>query len=313
MTLVWVAVLVVGVVAASAASSRAVGAALAVSDSLGVSHGLIGLTVLAVGTDLPEIANSISASLSGHGDINVGDSAGSALAQITLVLGFLLLVAGAQLDLHTGGSRIAITIGGATVVALVLLAILLADGRLGRVDGVVLVAGWVVSVGLIQRREGGRSIRVPRYGGDVAGGIATTLGWLVVVGGAATLVVRAFVELADRFGVPEFIASALVLSVGTSMPELVVDWTAIRRNASALAIGDLFGSSLVDSTLSVGIGPIVRATPIGEGTMNGVLVIAVGCALATALVAFAGAPRRTAMWLLAVYAGTTVSVVAIVG
>ncbi len=94
-----------------------------------------------------------------------------------------------------------------------------------------------------------------------------------------------------------------------AVPELVVDWTAIRRGASALAIGDLFGSSLVDATLSVGIGPLVRATAVSEEAMMGTLVIAAGCALATMIAVFEGPPRPTAVALFALYVGTTIVLV----
>lgn len=100
-----------------------------------------------------------------------------------------------------------------------------------------------------------------------------------------------------------------MLAIGTSLPELVVDWTAIRRGAAALAIGDLFGSSLVDSTLSVGIGPIVRSTAVSPEAMTGTLVIAIGIAVATLAVAFVPKRRTLAGTLLAVYVLTTVVLV----
>jgi cation:H+ antiporter len=303
-----VAALVVGVVVTAAASRRAVASALEVSDALGVSAGVVGVTVLAIGTDLPEIANSISASVAGHGDLNVGDGTGSALTQITLILTILLVFAGSQLELRQAGSRVATTTGTATVIALLVLAVMLSDGMFSRVDGLLLVVAWVVSVLVVHRGERGLvDTPGPRRssGSAVAAGITQTLWWLVVVGVGAIIVVRAFVDLADRFNVPEFVASAVVLSVGTSLPELVVDWTAIRRGASALAIGDLFGSSLVDSTLSVGIGPLVRATPVSQEAMIGTLVIAAGCALATMIAVLDGPPRPTGLALFAVYVGAT--------
>lgn len=301
-----VTALVAGVVVTAMASRRAVATALEISDAFGVSAGVVGVTVLAIGTDLPEIANSITASIAGHGDVNVGDGTGSALTQITLILAILLVFVGPQVELRQAGSRVATTTGSATVVALVVLAVLIADGTFGRLDGSILVAGWVVSVLVVHRGE--RNVVVARRAtAGLASGIARTLGWLVVVGAGATVVVRAFIDLAERFEVPEFLASAVVLSVGTSLPELVVDWTAIRRGASALAIGDLFGSSLVDSTLSVGIGPLVRATTVSHEAMIGTLVIAAGCAIATMIAVAEGPPRPTGVALFVLYLGSMVA------
>lgn len=307
-----VAALVAGVVVTAMASRRAVASALEVSDALGVSAGVVGVTVLAIGTDLPEIANSISASVAGHGDLNVGDGTGSALTQITLILAILLLFAGSQLELHQAGSRVATTTGTATVIALLVLAVMLSDGMFSRIDGLFLVAAWVVSVLVVHRGERD-VVDAPRATSTtpsaITASVAGTLWWLIIVGAGAIVVVRAFIELADRFNVPEFVASAVVLSVGTSLPELIVDWTAIRRGASALAIGDLFGSSLVDSTLSVGIGPMVRATAVSQDAMIGTLVIAAGCALATMIAVFDGPPRSTGFALLTVYIGATLVLV----
>lgn len=308
MLAIWVLGLLGGIVLAALGSRRAVGNALDVADALGVSAGLVGLTVMAVGTDLPEIANSVMASMAGHGDVNVGDSTGSALTQITLVLA-LLLFAGASMELRPSDEGpVAVPTGLATVVALVLLAVLLADGRLQRWNGVVLVTGWLVLVSWMHHREARSTAAVP---GEAGGAALRTVAWLLVVGGAATITVRSFIELTDRLGVPEFVASSVVLALGTSMPELVVDWTAIRRGAAALAIGDLFGSSLVDATLSVGIGPALFPTDVSDEAIVGTLIIAVGVAVATIAVATLPPRRRLAGALLATYLGATLALVSL--
>lgn len=283
--------LIGGLVVAALASRRAVGAALDAVDALGVSAGLVGMSVMAIGTDLPEIATSVTGSLSGHGDLVVGDAIGSTLTQVTLILA-ILLIAARTLDFRGAASEersVAIIVGMMTVGGLLLVAVLLADGRVSRWDGVLLAAVWVVCLWWLGRRERASvaAVAVPR---DAVGAALKTIVWLTVVGGAATVTVRSFIELTEAIGVPEFVASSVVLSLGTSMPELVVDWVAIRRGAAALAIGDLFGSSLVDATLVVGIGPIFREVAVSSEAVTGALVIAVGVA-ATA-VAIAWAQRR---------------------
>ena len=308
MLALWLIGLVVGIVVAAIASRHAVGHALDVTDALGVSAGLVGVTVMAVGTDLPEIANSIMASVSGHGDLNVGDSTGSALTQVTLILAILLFAAG-SLDLTARSDAdvpIAVPVGLMTVGALLTLATLLSDGELQRWNGAVLVTGWGVSVWWMGRRES-RSAGRSAIPGEAGGAAARAIGWLLVVGAASTLTVRSFVVITDEVGVPEFIASSVILALGTSMPELVVDWTAIRRGAAALAIGDLFGSSLVDATLSVGIGPLIANTAVSPATVTGTLVIAIGIAVATMVVVVVRERRGLAISLLAVYAVSTVA------
>ena len=133
----WFAALVAGVAVAAYASRRAVDRALDIADRLDLSTGLVGVTIVAIGTDLPEIANSISSSVSGHGDLNVGNATGSTLTQITLILAILAL---ASRSLRTDGGvddhhPVEVPIGVLTVAATVLIAVLIVDGHLSRVDG----------------------------------------------------------------------------------------------------------------------------------------------------------------------------------
>ncbi len=313
MLAIWIIGLVIGIAIAAGGSKRAVGSALDVVDELGVSASFIGITVMAVGTDLPEIANSIMASLSDHGDVNVGDSTGSAFTQVTLILAVLILVAGLPSNLRRDESKVAVPIGLMSVAALVLLAILISDGELSRLDGLMLVAGWFAAIVVLERqsREGEGAPRIPS--GGVGKSILVTIAWLAVVGGAAAVIVRSFVGLTEIIGVPEYIASSIVLAFGTSVPELVVDWTAIRRGAAALAIGDLFGATLIDSTMSVGIGPVVRSTAISAEAVTGTLVIAIGIAVTTLLVAFVASRRALAGALLALYGLTMAALITLAG
>ena len=89
-----IAATAIGFLVAVLASRRAVTTTTQLAAGTRIPRFVIGFTLLAIGTDLPEIANSIVSSISGHGDLNVGDSVGSAATQITLVLGLLPLLGG---------------------------------------------------------------------------------------------------------------------------------------------------------------------------------------------------------------------------
>jgi cation:H+ antiporter len=91
---VGLALLVLGVVLLAFSAEKAVEHSVNVASALKVSPLMIGLIIVSLGTDFPEITNSVISSAFGHGDINVGDSFGSILAQMTLVLGLLALIGG---------------------------------------------------------------------------------------------------------------------------------------------------------------------------------------------------------------------------
>lgn len=81
---------------------------------------------------------------------------------------------------------------------------------------------------------------------------------VAIIAFGATIAVGALIDLAEQTGIPELWIAFFGASLGTSAPELVVDITALMRGAPGIALGDAMGSSLVDATLSIGIGPIVK-------------------------------------------------------
>lgn len=306
MILVWSVPFFAGLVVATFASRRAVTHALLAADAANVSAGVIGMTVLAIGTDLPEIANSIVAALTGHGDVAVGDSVGSALTQVTFVLAILCL--GAQV---TSERSVVAPLGLYTVGALLVLGVLVRDGSLSRLDGMLLVTLWVLSLLVYRSRETRGTIHI-KPARSMTPHVLRASGWLLLVAMSSMLVVRSFVAITDELGVPELIASAVVLALGTSLPELVVDWTAIRRGAVALALGDLFGSSLVDATLAVGIGPALRAISVSDGAVLLCVIAAAGVGLATLIMISRPVHhRRSAAMLFAVYLVAGIAIVSL--
>jgi cation:H+ antiporter len=264
----WVAAVVGGLALTILSSQQTLDSAQTVALRLGLSPFIIGMTVVAIGTDLPEIANSITASYTGHGDINVGDSIGSVVTQITLVLGILCFVATIKTERRFVGAA-----GTATLFALLVGAVLLDDDHLSRSDGLILIACWILGTIAVQKSGHVVSTRQERLfdrGLWVSlRGLAIGLGGVAV---GATIAVRGFTEIAATLDVPEYAISFLVLSLGTSLPELVLDAKALRQGETSLAMGDIVGSSFVDATLSLGVGPAMFATAVSSSAQRGSLI-----------------------------------------
>ncbi len=255
-----IVLVLVGFALAIGGSDVAVRYTRALAARLGAPAFVVGVVLVALGTDLPEIANSIAAHLQDAGDVNVGDSVGSTLTQYTFVLGlFPLVVAVIAVSRRQVGVVTALTAGG-----LGLTAVLVSDGHLGRADGVLLVAAWAFAMLIVVRTAGGHvvegspEVRI----GAMSGQIVTVLASLAVVGFGATVAVRSLVDLAQEVGVPEFVLAFFGASLGTSAPEIAVDLTALARGAPQIALGDALGSSLIDATLSIGAGPIVAPADV---------------------------------------------------
>jgi cation:H+ antiporter len=289
--MVWITGTVIGLAVAIVASRHALDSATEVGKGLGLSPLVLGMTVIAVGTDLPEIANSLVSSASGHGDVNVGDSIGSVVTQSTLVLGILCLTGRLQ-----GSRRFVITTGTLTVLALLIGARLVGDQLLDRSDAALLLATWVAGTFIIQRPTPAER-RANTEAGLGSGGrradpsvelrraLGRTAVFLGVVGLGATVAIECFTRAATEFGVPEYQLSFFVLAAGTSLPELVVDLRALQRGEGELAFGDLLGSSFVDATLSPAVGPLLFPTALSAGLARGSLLTAVVIAAVTAILA----------------------------
>ena len=256
----YLVLLLVGLGAALLASELAVAYTRALAVGLGAPPFVIGVVLVAVGTDLPEIANSITSHLQGEGDVNVGDSVGSTLTQYTFVLGLFPLVAGALvISRFQVGLVTVLTMGGLGLTTLFVL-----DGHLNRAEGLALIVAWAAATIVMTKLLSNGAADDPpavRHEGKLAQALVA-LGALGLVAAGATLAVHSLVRLAESLGVPEFLLAFFGASVGTSLPEIMVDVTALRRGAPGIALGDALGSSLVDSTLSIGAGPAIAPADV---------------------------------------------------
>jgi cation:H+ antiporter len=186
---------------------------------------------------------------------------------------------------------------------------LISDGLFGRSDAMLLIIAWLVAL-LGMRSLSGEKSSTTEPARRVGRSITFTALWLVVVAVAATVVVQSFVAITESLGVPEILAGAVVLALGTSLPELIVDWTAVRRGAGALALGDLFGSSFLDATLAIGIGPAINPTVVSTAAITTCLIAAIGILGATALAASRPTlGRGISVALIAVYGVATVALI----
>ncbi|WP_135825059.1 sodium:calcium antiporter [Halorussus ruber] len=232
-----------------------------VAQGYGISEAVIGLTVVAVGTSLPEIASHVIASVgivTGTLDPEVasatvlGGSIGSSVTQQTLLVGLLLLGAG-QVTLSRSFVRSSYL---PMVLSAALALTLAADGVLTRLDGVILVGAFVVYVYYTyDRRERvaiPEGIEVenidPRT--DAAVGIAG----LVVVLASAYVALSALELLVESLDLGGSLVGIVTLGIGSALPELSTVTESIRRKRPTLALGTLVGSNVVNLLLAVGLG-----------------------------------------------------------
>lgn len=303
-TALWILAGLASAVVMMAASRFALHHAVAVADKLHVPPFLVGITLVAIGTDTPELINSLVSSYLGHGDINVGDSIGSVFTQGSLALGLFPFVARSALRVER---REVLLIPALTVAALAVGALVMRDGAISRADAVLLVLAWVVGTGVAWRYRASTVETVVHEAAPrgVFLHVVLALLALTAVGAAAAVLVYAVVSLSTAFGVPEYILSFFGASVGTSLPELAVEFTALRRGHREIAMGDVLGSCLVDASLSVAVGPLLFPTLVTAGlAIRGTMIAALTMLLVGLLLGYRGQHDRvTGVALLMTYLG----------
>lgn len=246
------AALILGMALLIFSAHKAVQHSVGIASALGMSPLLIGLLIVSLGTDLPEIANSIVSSAAGHGDINVGDSFGSVLAQISLMLGLLPFFGG---TLKVKRDEIMV-IGACEVLALIASVSMVEKGYISRMDAVFMVASWPILMLIIKKMITQKeSIEVRTNRRLLHHVVIAVLGFVGVAAGSYVLI-NSVITLSAFLHIHEYFISFFMVAIGTSLPELVVDLTAVRKGQHEIAIGDAIGSCIVDASFSIGIGPL---------------------------------------------------------
>ncbi|MFX0155813.1 MAG: sodium:calcium antiporter [Candidatus Hodarchaeota archaeon] len=240
-------------------SMKAVKHSAILAAALGISPLIIGVTLVSIGTDISEIFNSLVSCAVGHADIDIGDSVGSDLTQLTLVFGILPLVGG-MFYIHR---KDIIILGACEILSLVLIFTVIEKGYVTRLDGILLVGClgiyiWLIyntnKESILQRVEMIEKIKTPK---------SKKFHLLIAIIGfggvtlAAYMIVESVIIISSVLNIHEYIISFFIVAVGTSLPELAVDINALRLGHHQIAIGDIVGSCIVDSTLSIGIGHVV--------------------------------------------------------
>ncbi|WP_137285393.1 sodium:calcium antiporter [Halorussus salinisoli] len=241
------------------AASRAIDRLLALAEYYDVDEVLVGMTILAVGTSLPEISSHFIASLgilSGTLDyqttsaVVIGGNTGSSTVQQLLLVGILLIGYG-SLDLTgTFVREIYLPMLGVFVVTIVLAW----DGTISRLDGVLFLALYLVYVGAsVTRRERTQTLREPPSVNPRRDAVVA-IGLLVLVLLSASLMLSVLEGVIDMLALGGSMVGIVTIGVAAALPELTAVMDAIRRRSPNVALGTLVGSNIVNPLVGIGIG-----------------------------------------------------------
>jgi cation:H+ antiporter len=282
-------VLLIGLVLLVKGSDYFVKSASSIAKKLGVSEFLIGLTLVAVGTSIPELASSVSASLAHSSGIVIGNVVGSNIANIALIVGCAALLAVVKTD-----TEMLKRDGYIMMFAAVLIFAIAFDLQLSKIDAVVLLLFYVayifflfedkkqyegkfyfkeyinyflklkyvrsinqrVKIGINNRSSGKKpndTFDRSAINKDI---LILSLSGIAVIFGAKYFVEEA-IFFAQLFQVPDTFIGTTLVAVGTSLPELMVTVSAARKGHANIAIGNVIGSNITNIFLILGISALI--------------------------------------------------------
>jgi cation:H+ antiporter len=263
--------LVLGLAILIKGSDFFVGSAAFIARHYGVSELIIGLTLVSMGTSLPELAASVYASYNGQGGIAVGNVVGSNIANIALVLGVCLLLKQIAIKKRM------LKRDGLVMLGVSLLFIIIIYDGIERWEGLVLMVIFAVYIlylytqnkaerldcettdvcEQVEQKEGKLGIEVGKL---VIGCIGVILG--------AKLLVDSAVDIAGHFGISQSVIGSTLVAFGTSVPELAVSLTAILRKHQDISIGNIIGSNIFNILWVIGVAAMLNPLAVDNILIN---------------------------------------------
>lgn len=222
---------------------------------------IIGLTIVSIGTSMPELFVSITSALEGHSDMSLGNIIGSNLSNLLLILGLSAIIKPVVFQKETRLYEIPMCL----FFTITLMIFCNTNDGISRIEGVVLLLlfcvflGYTIFMGIKESKTNLEKddAKEEKNNSIVKNIILVILGVIgLKVGGDLT--VDNAVNVANYFNISEKIISLTILAVGTSLPELVTSVTAAIKGNSDIAIGNIIGSNIFNILLILGVASIIK-------------------------------------------------------
>lgn len=250
---------------------------------LGMSAGLIGLTVVAFGTSAPELLVSVNAALKGNSDISIGNVVGSNISNLALVLG----LSGLVYPILIRRSHIRFDYAMMVFVTLVFYFLSL-DLFLSFWEGVFLLTGMIAFNAYLLRNLGKPLSKAQENVNEEFNDVKT-YSWIISIGflivgiiglyfGSELLVTNA-VLISREFGISERVIGVTIVAIGTSLPELITSIIAALSKRTDLALGNILGSNIMNILSIIGITAMINPIEISEAFIESDYLWMIGISL----------------------------------
>ncbi|MDG2064826.1 MAG: calcium/sodium antiporter [SAR324 cluster bacterium] len=282
--------------------------AMTLAFNLGLSPLIVGLTVVALGTSVPEALVSVQAAIGHQGGIAIGNVVGSNILNIALILGLSALITPLKVDSHLVKADVPL-LSGATF----MLVVLLEDFHISRMEGAFLllcIVGYIVGNILTVKKTTPeenkiKGMEVPEDpGNNFWRDIALLIVGIITLGFGSNFLVTGAVDLARLWGLSEALIGLTIVSIGTGTPELATALMAAYRKSADLAIGNAVGSNLFNIMFVLGLaGLVAPLDAIGINSSDLYVMLAVTILLLPTVWTGRILDRKEGFLFLAIYFG----------
>lgn len=272
-----VLLLIFGIVVVLKSADWLTNGAVGLATKLGISQIVIGLTIVAIGTSMPEFFVSIVSAIKGTPDLAVGNIVGSNIFNVLLIVGVAATVAPIAIQRATVRRDIPIAI-----VASIMLTFMMFDDNISRIDALILFAAFIAFIWITLRNSKNDANEKDASTEKV---IPTWKSVLFIIFGLVGLVLGSniFVDnassLAHGWGISDAVIGLTIVAGGTSLPELATSAVAARKGDSGIAIGNVLGSNVFNILMILGLTGIISPMHIQNITYIDMAVMVISMAL----------------------------------
>lgn len=271
-------ILVVGLALIIVGATMLTDGSVALAKRFHIPEFIVGMTIVAVGTSMPEFTVSFLAALDGNGNMAIGNIVGSNIFNIFAILGICALFAPVAFTRSNVRRDIPICI----VATLALLVVTYFNNDITRLEGVLLLIGYILMIVLMIRadKKALGSATEPSVENAPTMAVWRIIVWIVAgLGGliyGGNLCVDSASEIARQLGVSEATIAITLVAGGTSLPELAASLTSLLKGKTSLALGNVLGSNIANILLILGTCSTVTPLTMGDVTMTDVGVAVAG-------------------------------------
>jgi len=264
--------LATGIVILVFSADKFVEGAAVVAKRLGLPPLLIGMLVIGFGSSAPEMVISALASYQGNPNLALGNAFGSNITNIALILGITALISPISVE----SSVLQRELPFLAVITAIAAGLLYIDSNLSRSDGIILIGlfsiimGWSIIAGMKGSQDHLADIVEQEFSEPMSmkKALVFLVGGLIFLVLSSRLLVWGGVEIAQALGISDLIIGLTIVAVGTSLPELASCIAAVRKNEHDLALGNVIGSNLFNTSIVVGISGMIAPTVVEPGLLT---------------------------------------------